>query len=382
MILKASLFRLSNFNYKKATRAKLNLFINIVIFISIFALSASILSMYYENRIDDLDRKKILLDFKKVILENQITNVPVSLGVMDTINDINTLNKSNYELLKELKIEDIETQFASERQNYFREYFDAITYAFISTTEINNLIQNNKLIFEEDKLTLDQISNFEKQNKDHENRIYELDEQKNKIKKKWEEYEAMNLTEEYGVIGIEFIQNNNGAEIVQIEKFSPADNSDLEIGDIIVSVNQILLSNLTLDEISQKLTFPPNKEITLEIKNKGKIGIITNEVWNEDLTISKDTRYYLKFKNLRDEVFKILDEQRDIYLKLGLDLTVKNLDKINENLKQINFEIKTLSKKEADTILFAFVIQLLIFLSTQYFEFSIGQTNEKKKVIK
>jgi len=382
MILKASLFRLSNFNYKKATRAKLNLFINIVIFISIFALSASILSMYYENRIDDLDRKKILLDFKKVILENQITNVPVSLGVMDTINDINTLNKSNYELLKELKIEDIETQFASERQNYFREYFDAITYAFISTTEINNLIQNNKLIFEEDKLTLDQISNFEKQNKDHENRIYDLDEQKNKIKKKWEEYEAMNLTEEYGVIGIEFIQNNNGAEIVQIEKFSPADNSDLEIGDIIVSVNQILLSNLTLDEISQKLTFPPNKEITLEIKNKGKIGIITNEVWNEDLTISKDTRYYLKFKNLRDEVFKILDEQRDIYLKLGLDLTVKNLDKINENLKQINFEIKTLSKKEADTILFAFVIQLLIFLSTQYFEFSIGQTNEKKKVIK
>lgn len=382
MILKASLFRLSNFNYKKATRAKLNLFINVVIFISIFALSASILSMYYENRIDDLDRKKILLDFKKVILENQITNVPVSLGVMDTINDINTLNKSNYELLKELKIEDIETQFASERQNYFREYFDAITYAFISTTEINNLIQNNKLIFEEDKLTLDQISNFEKQNKDHENRIYELDEQKNKIKKKWEEYEAMNLTEEYGVIGIEFIQNNNGAEIVQIEKFSPADNSDLEIGDIIVSVNQILLSNLTLDEISQKLTFPPNKEITLEIKNKGKIGIITNEVWNEDLTISKDTRYYLKFKNLRDEVFKILDEQRDIYLKLGLDLTVKNLDKINENLKQINFEIKTLSKKEADTILFAFVIQLLIFLSTQYFEFSIGQTNEKKKVIK
>ena len=123
MILKASLFRLSNFAYKKATRAKLNLFINVVIFISIFALSASILSMYYENRIDDLDRKKILLDFKKVILENQITNVPVSLGVMDTINDINTLNKSNYELLKELKIEDIETQFASERQNYFRQYF-------------------------------------------------------------------------------------------------------------------------------------------------------------------------------------------------------------------------------------------------------------------
>lgn len=382
MILKASLFRLSNFAYKKATRAKLNLFINVVIFISIFALSASILSMYYENRIDDLDRKKILLDFKKVILENQITNVPVSLGVMDTINDINTLNKSNYELLKELKIEDIETQFASERQNYFRQYFDAITYAFISTTEINNLIQNNKLIFEEDKLTLDQISIFEKQNKNHENRIYKLDEQKNKIKKKWEEYEAMNLIEEYGVIGIEFIQNKEGAEIVQIEKFSPADNSDLEIGDIIVSVNQILLSNLTSDEMSQKLTYPPNKEITLEIKNKGKIGIITNEVWNDGLTSSKDTRYYLKFKNLRDEVFKILDEQRDIYLKLGLDLTVKNLDKINENLKQINFEIKTLSKKEADTILFAFVIQLLIFLSTQYFEFSIGQINEKKKVIK
>ena len=80
MILKASIFRLSNFAYATATKKRLNLFINIVIFISVFAISAASLSLYFENKIDEIDRKIILGESQKILLENQISVIPNSLN--------------------------------------------------------------------------------------------------------------------------------------------------------------------------------------------------------------------------------------------------------------------------------------------------------------
>ena len=98
MILKASLFRLSNFAYETATKKKLNLFINTIIFISIFAISAASLSLFYENKIDEIDRKIILAESQKILLENQISVVPNSLNSINLIEDAQLKDQSNIDI--------------------------------------------------------------------------------------------------------------------------------------------------------------------------------------------------------------------------------------------------------------------------------------------
>ena len=382
MLYRTSIFRLSNFAYRSATKKKLNLFINAIIFISIFALTASGLSMYYENKIDKLDKKIALYDSQKIILENQLTIIPVSLGLMDTILDSNLSNRSNYEILKEVKIQDEEVQFTSERQNYFRQYYDAITSIYVATTEIHYLILNAKLIFKNDESTLDKINQYEKKNEEHKTLIDNLDKKAVKLRENWDQLESENLISEYGSLGINLKGHINGALISDVGENTPASRSNLEIGDIILSINNVSLSNLELDEIYKNFKYPPNIAVELEVKNKGIIKIITEEVFNEDVLDLKDTEYYLKFESLKNEVYKIIEEQRTIYLDFGLKLTSDNLESINNQKQTINNALKDLSKKESNAILFAFLIQFVIFFSTQYFEFSVGQINEKKNIKK
>jgi len=78
------------------------LFINTIIFISIFAISASFLSLYYENKIDKLDRKIILTEIQKIILENQISAVPNSLNSISLINESQHKKQSNIKILSEI----------------------------------------------------------------------------------------------------------------------------------------------------------------------------------------------------------------------------------------------------------------------------------------
>ena len=61
-LIRFSILSLSTYNKKKLINI-----LNIGIFISIFALSASILSMFYEVRIDKIEKKMIYDDINKVI---------------------------------------------------------------------------------------------------------------------------------------------------------------------------------------------------------------------------------------------------------------------------------------------------------------------------
>ena len=378
MIFRTSLFRLTNLAYKTASKKKLNYFINFIIFISIFAITASGLSMYYENKIDELDRKIVLFESQKIILENQISVVPIAVGLIDALKDSNLSKKSNLEILSEINVQDEEVKFVSLRQKYFRQYYNVITLIYVSTSEISYLIQNVKLIFENDKEVLSKVKMYKKINENHINLIEKISNQAMEIEDGWLKFEAENSISKYGLIGIDFIAKTEGAEVTHIGKDSPAEKSNLKIGDIILSVNDISLANLTFEEIFTKVKYPPNVKVKFEIKNRGQVQIIPEQKYNKEIYQLKDSEYYIKFQKFRDEAINILDQQRSIYLDFGLDLTNENLDKINNQTKKVNEELKLLSSKEANIILFAFIIQLLIFLSSQYFEFSIGQQNEKK----
>ena len=61
---------------KSVKTKKLLLVINIAIFISIFALSASILSILFENKIDKIETKLIREDLKHVVYNNWLHKTP------------------------------------------------------------------------------------------------------------------------------------------------------------------------------------------------------------------------------------------------------------------------------------------------------------------
>ena len=54
------LLSLSFLSFKQYPKRKLILFINLIIFLSIFALSTAIISLIYENKIDEIDSKLLM----------------------------------------------------------------------------------------------------------------------------------------------------------------------------------------------------------------------------------------------------------------------------------------------------------------------------------
>ena len=79
-LLRFSLTALKGFDKQKAIT-----FINLIIFLSLFALSASVISMFYENKIDRIDNKIINEEINILIYENQIQTTPI---VLKNIEDV------------------------------------------------------------------------------------------------------------------------------------------------------------------------------------------------------------------------------------------------------------------------------------------------------
>ena len=77
-------------------------------------------------------------------------------------------------------------------------------------------------------------------------------------------------------------------------------------------------------------------------------------------------------------MFDIFQEQKLFYYDFSLKFFSNKQNKVNQKIISLNNNLELLSKKEANAIMFAFIIQFIIFISAQYFEFSVGQIYEKK----
>ena len=382
MILKASLFRLSNLAYKTATKKKLNLFINVIIFISFFAISAATLSLYFENEIDEIDRKIVLSEVQKIILENQISAVPNSLNSISLIKDSQLSEQSNRDILGDVNpggvmIDSIVTL----RDKSFKDYYDIITLLDISVLENQYYINLTKSIFKDNPKILKEISNFEiinNKNKEEINKIYL---KASTTENNWKKYELENRISKYGYFGFYVDVHPEGILVEEITEDTPISRSKIKEGDIILSINEKTYKNL--DNRSEiKIRVKPNIPAKFVVKSNNEISeltIIPIEQFNNELYDLKDKNYYLKFNEYFKRAKKILNDQESIFLRFGLNFAIKNLEKLNDKINILNKELEKISKKESRTIFFAFLIQLIIFFSSQYFEFSIGQQNEKRK---
>ena len=176
----------------------------------------------------------------------------------------------------------------------------------------------------------------------------------------------------------------DGILVEEIIKNTPASNSELKAGDIILSINGKTFKNLK-DKFQIDVNVKPNLPAEFMVKSKGrtkKIIIVPEEQLNDDIHELKNKNYYNKFDQPLKDLKNIINEQKEILLNFSLTYTIENLEIINSRINRFNKELEKISKNEARTILFAFIIQLIIFFSSQYFEFSIGQINEKKNLKK
>ena len=384
MILKASLFRLSNFAYETATKKRLNLFINTIIFISIFAISAASLSLFYENKIDEIDRKIILAESQKILLENQISVVPNSLNSINLIENAQLKDQSNIDILRDVDGSVLIRSLVTQRNVSFEAYYDLITLADILTQENRHYFNTNKYIFKNDKDILNKISEFEKINERNNKDVWSIYSKISKVEEDWETFEKDNIVSKKGSFGFFMDIHPDGILVEEIIKDTPASNSELKAGDIILSINGKTFKNLK-DKFQIDVNVKPNLPAEFIVKSKGrtkKIIIIPEEQFNDDLHELKNKNYYNKFDQPLKDIKNIINEQKEILLTFGLSYTIENLEKINSRINRFNKELENISKNEARTILFAFIIQLIIFFSSQYFEFSIGQINEKKNLKK
>jgi len=381
MILKASLFRLSNFAYQTATKRKLNIFINTIIFISFFAITAASLSLYFENKIDEIDRKIVLTEVQKIILENQISSVPNSLNSISLIKDAQLNEQSNIDILSDINPGGVMIDsIVSLRDKGFKDYYDIITLLDISVLENRYYIDLTKSIFKNEPKILNEINKFEKKNNKNFDQIGSIALKAQKTEDDWVIYEKNNLVSKYGKIGIFIDVHKEGILVEEISKNEPASKSDLKVGDIILSINGKTFKNLN-NKSEIKIELKPDIPAKFKVKSNGIIKDITitpEKKFNDELYQLKDKNYYLKFNEYFDTAKKILIDQENILLNFGLKFSSTNLESLNNKINSLNNDLELISKKESSAILFAFIIQILIFFSSQYFEFSIGQVNEKK----
>ena len=383
--------RLSNFAYRIASKRKLNLFLNSIIFISIFALSASLLSMFYENKIVKLDTNLILLESEKIFVENEIPKVSKSTNFINNIFTKKLYNQTTLELMREIKLQDEVAVFVNYRDIYHEPYYNTISAAQVNYFELLNSIKLAKLVFKgNDEKIL--ISKFENKIEHNFKRINDLS---NKVEQSYDYYEKLEIEEmkkakdtKKGWIGIEYDteDTSKGIRLLGVSENSPAEKFALKPGDLIIEFNGKSLVGKDYETTIKNLSSNPNTTYNLKIKRNSKIisiDLITSEIsmWEISggfLEIDKEKLLYSKFKNFEESLMSIFHEQKQIYYDFNLTFFQKKQVEINKQILKINNEIEKLSKKEADVILLAFFIQLLIFISSQYFEFSVGQVYEKK----
>ena len=384
MIYRASLFRLTNLAYKTASKRKLNFFINFIIFISLFAITASFLSMFYENKIDKLDTKRTLLDSQKIMLANQISTIPSSLNMIDIILSSKLKGKAYYKILKEVNPGGIlKSGIINDEAIYSTNYYGIVDLIETLIIENSFYINSAEVIFENDNVILKEIDLYKKKNNSNKYELNNLYAKTSSDEVSWKEFEENNRYAEYGLIGVFFDIVPEGTLINSVRENSPADKSGIKIGDIVTSVNEISLEGIknyedAMEIINLKPNIPANFIIISKNKTIKKAVIIPELTFNQELYDLKDQNYYLKFKEYLIDIYKIMEDQRLILINFGLNFTSVNLKKINTEIIKINNELEILSNKESKAILFAFLIQLIIFFSAQYFEFSVGQVNEKK----
>ena len=285
-LLRFSLTALKGLNKQKAIS-----FINLIIFVSFFALTASVVSMYYENKIDQIDNQIVNEEINILIYENQIQTTPI---VLKNIEDIFNDNYKLDDYLKFLEIwNDLDSSIAPLRNTVYKPYFGYEAAANYGLEQMKQSISDAILV-------------------------------------------ANNLKdiEEIELYNVEFIK------------------IDEEIRNILRS-EQIIRNKWQLKEREE-----------FSNKNTGQ---------GED-----KEEYYKKYSPLNNRLIQVLQDQINFFINFNIRYFSRKKIETEKIINNLEIDLKKFSNQESITILTAFILQLIIFISVQYFEVTMETANAKR----
>lgn len=102
-------------------------------------------------------------------------------------------------------------------------------------------------------------------------------------------------TGEYAGIGISVSNNNSGIKVMHISEDSPAMQNDIELGDIILKINNQEVRDLNHEQCSQLMKGEPGTFVNLSIKRGDKI--LEKQIERKIIQI-KDVSYYNNIGNI------------------------------------------------------------------------------------
>ena len=286
------LLRFSLLTFSSLKKEKLLLFINLMIFLSLFALSTSVISMYYENKIDDLDNKIVNEETNILVYQNQIQKTPIILKNIENILNNNSYIKNYFQ---QLELHNNDDQIIiSKRDTVFKPYWRLSAVANYGSDQINRSISDAILVSDSIE-DLNEIQKIDKLFKKINSDIREINKKKDKLQAEWA------------------IQERNDYTKVDTE-----------------------------DDGSTKM------------------------------------EYYNKFFILNEDLSKNLREQINFFVNFNLNYFSKKKIITEKKILAFEKELNENSKRESLIILIAFFLQLVIFISVQYFEISMEVPNAKR----
>ena len=277
--LKATLFTISGKNKLKVLKI-----INLLLFVTFFALISSSASIYFERKIDEIEKKNIISEFNNLIFSNQIERTSSNIKFTERILDKYYETDSYLHILYTMSSSNL--NFFNEREKYYDMYFLLRDRASTNNSEIQRSLGDAMMISDK----VEDVEKIEKYNDIY----FKLDQKLSEI------YAEKNLYE--------------------------ANNS------------------------------PP-----------------------EDASKNEYNRMFLGFEKFNKKLVDLLIEQSEFFLSF-------NTKYFNDKKKEAQIEItksleiiKLLSKKETQFILFAFLIQVIIFVTVQIFELTFEYQSRNKK---
>lgn len=285
-LLRFSLTAIKGFDKDKAIS-----FINLIIFISFFALTASVVSMYYENKIDQIDNQIINEETNILIYENQIKITPI---ILKNIEDIfyDNYKIDDYLKLLELWSED-DSSLVTSRHTIFKPYWGYESAANYGLEQMKQSISDAILVA------------------------------------------------------------NNSKDIKEIEL------NNVEFRKIDEEIRKIIRSKEIIDN-------------EWALKEREKFS-------NQEITIAEEKEeYYQKFLPLNNKLIDVLQDQINFFINFNIKYFDRKKIETENSIKILESNLKKISKQEALIILTAFLLQLIIFISVQYFEITMETANAKR----
>ena len=166
------LIRFSFLSIKNLVNKKINILINLSIFIIIFALSASFISILFENRIEQLETKVTTNEVNQILYTKWLNRSP---KIIIQINNSDQ-NRKNQNLFADIIKEIPEMILYSKREEYYNYYFHISKIAQINFRNMNSALTDALLL----SSSIEDVKLIENQKKIFAKLIYQYDDNRDK----------------------------------------------------------------------------------------------------------------------------------------------------------------------------------------------------------